>query len=188
MAIKDPADKILYLARPGQFLQSKDPQCQSCYWLKAERYSEKVIKAYMIVIDLVKNEQKVKKIALVGYSGGGVIAALLAARRDDILWLATVAANLDLQLYCSQHQITPLDDSLKPIDFTATLQKIPQFHFVGGRDQIVPPEIVQSYINAMPEKKFVTMITKKKFDHHCCWEKEWPQLLNWILKDNSPDF
>ena len=179
LALKDPAARILYLARPGQFQRAEDPQCRLAYWSLA-RYSEKVVKTFNTIIDRVKKEMQVQKIGLLGYSGGGVLAALLAARRDDVCWLATVASNLDHKLWCAWHKVTPLKDSLEPKKFTDTLQKIPQIHFAGGRDQIVPPEIIQSYVDAMPKKKFIKISIEEQFDHHCCWLKEWPRLLKMI--------
>ncbi|MCD6292251.1 MAG: alpha/beta hydrolase [Deltaproteobacteria bacterium] len=179
LALRDPSAKILYLARPGQFLRDKDPYCQSAYWSLA-RYSEKVVRAFTVVIDRIKKRMQVHKIGLVGYSGGGVIAALLAARRDDVVWLVTVASNLDHQLWCAEHKVTPLKDSLEPKKFGEELKHIPQIHFVGGRDKIVSQKVVQSYVDAMPDKTLIKIVVKEQFDHHCCWQKVWPELLKTI--------
>lgn len=179
LALEDPSAKILYLARPGQFRKSKDPYCQPAYWSLA-RYSEKVVRAFVEIIDSVKKRMQVHKIGLVGYSGGGVIAALLAARRDDVVWLVTVASNLDHRLWCAEHKVTPLKDSLEPKEFGMKLKNIPQIHFIGGRDQTVSQEVVQSYINAMPDKKLIKIVVEDQFDHHCCWQKVWPELLKMI--------
>jgi len=52
------------------------------------------------------------QIQLIGYSGGGATAALIAARRDDISRLITVAGNLDHDKWTQLHTITPLTHSL----------------------------------------------------------------------------
>ncbi len=179
LALKDSSARILYLARPGQFQRNEDPHCRSAYWSLA-RYSEEVVRAYTAAIDRIKKRVQVHKIGLVGYSGGGVIAALLAARRDDVVWLATVASNLDHRLWCAEHKVTPLKDSLEPKKFGAKLKNIPQIHFVGGRDQIVSQEVVQSYVDALPDNKLVKIVAKEQFDHHCCWQSVWPGLLKMI--------
>ena len=179
LALKDPAPKILYLARPGQFQRAGDPRCLSSYWSLA-RYSEKVVKTFSTIIDRVKKEILVQKIGMVGYSGGGVLATLLAAYRDDVCWLATVASNLDHKSWCVQHKVTPLKNSLEPKKFADKLQNIPQIHFAGGRDQIVPPITIQSYIDELPKKDFIKIIVEEQFDHYCCWQKEWLRLLRMI--------
>ena len=40
-------------------------------------------------------ENRIKGIHLIGYSGGGAIAVLTASRREDVLSVRTIAANLD---------------------------------------------------------------------------------------------
>lgn len=179
LALEDPAAGVLYLARPGQFQRAEDPHCRPAYWSLA-RYSETVVKAYSLIIERVKRRKQVQKIGLIGYSGGGVLAALLAARRDDVVWLATVASNLDHRLWCAEHQVTFLRDSLEPKNFGDRLENIPQIHFIGGRDQIVSQKVIQSFISAMADKKSVELVVMKGFDHHCCWQKAWPGLLEMI--------
>ena len=78
-----------------------------------------------------------KSVALVGYSGGGAVVALVAAGRTDVVKLTTVAGNLDHAEWTKKHMISPLSGSLNPADYWRRLVDIPQVHYVGGRDEII---------------------------------------------------
>jgi pimeloyl-ACP methyl ester carboxylesterase len=54
------------------------------------------------------------RLTLVGYSGGGTIAVLLAARRSDVAEVITVAANLDVGYWTQRDGLSPLTGSLDP--------------------------------------------------------------------------
>ena len=117
------------------------------------------------------------RIELIGYSGGGTVAALVAARRKDVIHLVTVAANLDHALWTQQHDIAPLDGSLNPVDLWPRLARIPQVHFVGADDEIVDPSIAAAYRARFPRGSPIRIETIPGFDHHCCWAEQWPALL-----------
>ncbi len=116
-------------------------------------------------------------IALFGYSGGGAIAALVAARRDDVGSLVTVAGNLDHVAWTSLHKVSPLHGSLNPAAAATSLRNLPQVHFVGGDDAIVPPSIAESYRARIPESERVAIEVIAGYGHRCCWENDWPDLL-----------
>ncbi|NIQ12880.1 MAG: alpha/beta hydrolase, partial [Candidatus Dadabacteria bacterium] len=78
----------------------------------------------------------------VGYSGGGTVAALIATRRNDVSSLTTIAANLDHAEWTRLHHISPLTGSLNAVNFIDKIENIDQLHFVGGKDKIVPKEII----------------------------------------------
>ncbi len=99
LALEDPAPAVVYLARPCQYVARMAPpaarHCDPRYWTGA-RFAPEAVAAVNAAIDRAKRESGAARIRLVGYSGGGVIAALLAERRDDIELLVTVAAPLDV--------------------------------------------------------------------------------------------
>ena len=132
----------IYLARPCQYRDSL--MCEKKYWT-SHRFNEKVIESYVKVLDEIKNRYKNKSFILHGYSGGGAIATILSAKREDIKTLVTYAGNLNTNKWTTLHKITPLTDSLNPVDFTQNLQNLPQTHYVGIQDTIIPLEIFQSY-------------------------------------------
>ena len=108
------------------------------------------------------------------------MAALLAARRQDVRWLITVAANLDVAAWTRHHQVSPLPHSKNPADFADSLAHIPQFHFVGAADSRVPEAVVQSYAKHFPSSNTVTVQSVPHMDHGCCWTQQWPTLLTQV--------
>ncbi len=73
-------------------------------------------------LNQLKKRFKAKSLTVVGYSGGGAIAALLAAERDDIDRLVTVADNLDYRAWTSKNRMKPLKGSLSPVEHMDKLQ------------------------------------------------------------------
>jgi len=51
---------------------------------------------------------------------------------------------------------------------------IEELHCVGGRDDNVPPPVVQSFARRHPGARVIEIAD---FDHLCCWIERWPQLL-----------
>lgn len=176
LAQQSSAAAVVYLARPCQYTMTRDKErCIPGYW-SSHRYSEDVVDAMNEAIDIYKEQTGVESISLIGYSGGGVIAALLAARRTDVKSLVSVAANLDHQFWTGQHKVTPLTGSLNPTDFADDLLSIPQLHFVGADDSIVGEEVVRSYINKVKLSLAKTLRVIDDVDHDCCWVELWPTL------------
>lgn len=179
LALADPSLAVLYVARPCQYLSEEQlALCSPRYWALA-RYADEVIAATSQVVDwaLAKTNNPGARLGLVGYSGGGAVAALVAARRDDVDWLVTVAGNLDHEKWTEMHELTPLVDSLNPADFTRFLEHIPQLHLVGGEDKNIPRTVAQSFFRAFVDPSNVTVETVPDFTHHCCWTSTWPALL-----------
>ena len=177
LALRDPGDAVLYLARPCQFSRDDLAGCDPIYW-SSHRYGEAVVAAVDEAIEQAKAESGATRLALIGVSGGGVVAALLAARRDDVERITTLAANLDHAAWTRHHDVSPLTGSLNPADLTERLQRVPQTHFVGADDEIVPPLVVESYLARMSDRARTRMIVVPDFDHDCCWVDAWPALLS----------
>jgi len=154
LASSDPSTNVVYLARPCQYIDLKiERACHSDYWTK-KRLAPEVIASLDEAISKIKHRARLNKIRLVGYSGGGAIAAILAAKRDDVVDFRTVAGNLDIDLFARYHQITPLSGSMNPVDFANVLSSIPQIHFIAEKDDIITRPITESYINHL--KKYDT--------------------------------
>ncbi len=173
--LKDPAPRKIYLARPCQYISSG--ACQQKYWT-SHRFSKEVIDGYHGVLDRIKTEYAPEEFTLFGYSGGGAVAALLAAQRDDVSDLVTIAANLDTDFWTQLHCLTPLTGSLNPADFTQGLEQVRQHHFMGGKDRIVPPSVFFSFQDRFFNKKNMDYKILNDFHHACCWDRDWESLLN----------
>ena len=91
LAALDPAAAVAYLGRPCQYLdQTALENCSSLWWT-TQRFAPEALAAYEQALDTLKVQSGARTIRLVGYSGGGVLAALLALRRQDVSSLITVA-------------------------------------------------------------------------------------------------
>lgn len=174
LALQDPGPAA-YLSRPCQFELAGNARCEQKYWT-SHRFAPEVIGAVSQALDQLKQQFHARQLILVGYSGGGAIAALLAAQRQDIAGLITVAANLDHQAWTQQNQLTPLWGSLNPADSWPALQRVPQVHFVGGEDNQVGITAVQSYVARFPAAHKPRVVVVPGVDHQCCWTSLWPTL------------
>lgn len=174
LMLADPSADKLYIARPCQFVQSD--YCDPRFW-STDRYHEDVVAAVAAVVSQFKQARGYSQLELVGYSGGATVALLLAANRDDVLSVRTVSGNLDPDAFCRLHHVTPLNGSLNPIDFTESLRLIPQLHFVGGQDSVVPIEIFNSYIGCFDDPQQVKAEVVAGMGHREGWVERWLDLL-----------
>lgn len=173
LAAADPSAAVVYLGRPCQYLSAEALQgCDSAYWTE-RRFAPEVVAAYDEAISRQKSAQGARRLRLFGYSGGGVLATLVAARRDDVDVLITVAAPLAIAEWVTWHKISLLKGSLDPAELSENVRLPPGVHFVGGDDRTVPAAIVGSFIR----RKGGRMETLPGFDHECCWARDWAVLL-----------
>lgn len=176
LAALDPNPNVVYLARPCQYSpQDLKTVCDSKYWSLA-RYSQEVVSALDSAISQIKHQCQAKHINLIGYSGGGALALLIAAQRADVSSIRTVAGNLDLSAMDKIHHTTPLSESLDPIVVAAQVRHIPQLHFVGGKDYVVPEIVARNFVK-VAGLDASTVIVIKNSGHSSQWHKHWQQLL-----------
>jgi pimeloyl-ACP methyl ester carboxylesterase len=177
MAVQDGSEATAWLGRPCQYVIGAERRhCEERYWT-SHRFAESVVAATDQAIDALMLRAGAHYVALVGYSGGGAVAALVAARRHDVVRLITVAGNLDPPAWTSWHAITPLSGSLNPADGWRELQDIPQVHWVGGQDRVVGRQVADAYASHFPGGHLPQIREVADADHHCCWVERWPQLL-----------
>ncbi|MEO7728232.1 MAG: alpha/beta fold hydrolase [Burkholderiales bacterium] len=173
MALDDPAPATAYLARPCQYLSDADLlKCDPQLWMRG-RFGNEAVAAMNTAIDQIKRGLNAREIDLVGYSGGGAMAALIAARRSDVGCLVTIAAPLDTAAWTDALRVSRLDLSLNPADTADRLRSVRQTHFRGLRDKLVPAMTASRFLAQAPA---ATVIDKENFDHQCCWAEEWKEL------------
>ncbi len=173
MAIADPSPAVAYLGRPCQYLGREELlQCEPVLWMGG-RFRDEAVAAMSLAVDRLKRIYGATEVNLVGYSGGGAMAALIAARRSDVSCLVTVAAPLDTRAWTDAIGVSPLSLSLNPADDADRLRRVPQTHFRGGRDKVVPSATTRRFLDHAPG---ATVIDKQSFDHRCCWDDEWKDL------------
>jgi len=178
LAVRDRASAVLYLARPCQYTSGEARRsCHPVYWT-SHRFAPEVVESTSRAIDQAKRLSGAGSVRLIGYSGGGALAALVAARRSDVAGLVTIAANLDHAAWTRHHDITPLAGSENPATYAQTLQAIPQIHLAGGDDDVVPPAIVEAFVAPMTDRSRARIVVVPDYDHDCCWTRDWPHLLD----------
>jgi len=178
-----------YLGRPCYYLSSdfyaalaKNKIVSPCsfhYWTDA-RYSENVVElmsaALTETLQQLPTTQQSLPIILIGHSGGGTLAMLIAQRVIAVDGVITIAANMDIDAWTKHQGYSPLKKSINPAKALA-MRKIPQVHFAGDNDDIVPPAINSKFMKKIDQE----LIVKKGFTHSCCWLKEWPELLQFAI-------
>ena len=171
------AGNVIYLGRPCHYRPTGlDKNCEIKYWTR-ESYSQVVVDNLAEAITALKQQYGVAKIELVGFSGGGALALLLAAQRDDVISVRTVAANIDVAAFIDYHNVSPMSGSLNPVNFATQLASIPQLHFSGEDDRVVPKKIAESYLSQLPNQHCGQLISLAGFSHQQGWQQRWPELL-----------
>ena len=174
LAARDPGAAVLWIARPCMYGRETDAMYCDRSWWTSHRYASEVVEALDEIISRAVPAER--GVVLVGHSGGGVLATLLAARRQDVRGLLTVTSPLDLEAWVEHHRITPLHGSLDPVAVAHLLGDLPQRHLTGGADRVVPPFIVRSFLRALPQPNRARIEVLPEETHRCCWEERWPVL------------
>lgn len=176
LAAADPSDNVLYLARPCQFTGVPLPAACTPDWWTDKRFSASIIESMNDALSQVTQRYPGAKIELVGYSGGGNIAALLAARRTDVYSLRTVAGNLDVAYVNKLHRVSAMPDAVNAISIAPKLAAMPQIHFSGSADNTVPPAVAERFQRAVGTRCAQVEIVSG-MEHGSDWAAIWPALL-----------
>jgi pimeloyl-ACP methyl ester carboxylesterase len=182
LAAADDAHNVLYLARPCQFRPAGTrDSCQNSFWT-THRFAESVVASLNDAIDRTLAPSPHRRLTLIGYSGGGGIAVLLAARRTDVAAVVSVAGNIAHGAWTSHHGISPLRGSLDPVDSAGRLASVPQLHLVGANDRIMPRLVADSFVRHSPPGNCIRVVSIGDASHDEGWLENWPALL-----DRVPD-
>lgn len=103
---------------------------------------------------------------------------LLASRRSDVVNIRTIAGNVDTLAFTKHHQVSKLEDSLNPADFKTKTFKIPQIHFVGQKDKVVPAKLIYDYETSLPAGHCSRIIEVPNTDHVSGWPEHWSGLIS----------
>jgi dienelactone hydrolase len=168
----DPSPAVL-VGRPCYHGLKPASGCDPRLWTSA-RYSEEVVASMASAVQRVADRHRARRLVLIGYSGGGTLAMLLAERVANVRALITVAGNLDTDAWTRLHGYTPLTGSLNPARHAPLPPHISQLHLAGGRDRNVPVALVEPVVRRQPAAR---LRVYEEADHGCCWTRRWPQIL-----------
>tara|TARA_R110002095_G_scaffold214000_1_gene205377 strand:+ start:1090 stop:1866 length:777 start_codon:yes stop_codon:yes gene_type:complete len=174
MADQTSAVKV-YLGRPGHYIE--DDRLGLYSWTFA-RFSKETIETYVHIVDQLKALYPKSRISLFGYSGGALIALLTAAQRyqqgkHDIQRVVTFAGVLDHEAWSAFHDSSPLNFSLNSVAYFDELKHIPQCHYNGAKDTIVPLKVAQAYGDRFQGIPTIQLVSVPTTDHWYGWEDFW---------------
>jgi dienelactone hydrolase len=163
---------VLYLGRPCYLHANADSACTPEVWTSG-RYSSDVVHSMVAVANRYATDGGFSHIVLIGYSGGGTLAVLMAPYMPSTRAVITIAANLDVDACTSWHHYRPLSHSLNPSTLPALDPRIVQLHLVGDRDSNVPTGRSARYLDTLEPGQVMRF---EAFDHVCCWVAQWPKI------------
>lgn len=142
LAFGDNSPNVIYLARPCQYVKSLI--CSKRHWTTA-RFAPEIINAEYEAIKQIAGNNPV---ILVGFSGGAQIAGLVTAAKPglNVKKIITIAGNLDHLAWTQYHNLPQLNESMNLESYRKQFAKIPQIHYVGSNDEVMPPILVREFI------------------------------------------
>jgi len=161
----------LVLGRPCYHDRADDPGCGPTLWTSG-RYSEPVVNSMVAALGRALDARPRRPVVLVGYSGGGVLALLIAHRVPAVRAVVTLAPNLDVDAWTALHRYQPLEGSLDPLA-TRHLPSGCEIHIAAEKDRVVPLSLIRS---AAEQRQGALVWVESGADHACCWRSRWPAL------------
>jgi len=178
LASRDLSKNLAYLARPCQYIPNPEEKGCSLSYAAENRFAPEVMDAYEDALNDIAARYDISGFHIVGYDGGANIAAVLAARRQDVLSLRTIAGNLNPEFAAENNGFSGLSaNSVLAIDYGSALANVPQHHFIGAADAIITPGIYHSYRQMIGLSDCVHYSLVQDADHTRGWVEKWPTLL-----------
>jgi hypothetical protein len=169
LALIDGGENVIYLARPCQYEWTSN--CNKDVWTVGQ-YSSAVLSSYKEIINHLSKTHK--DIHLVGYSGGGGIAMYLGSiKNESIKSIRTIAGNINHNELSSILNISRLKKSVNFYSIEKKVKNIPQTHYYGLKDKIVPNELQISYKEKNTGNSCVKIKSVANTNHNEGWLEFW---------------
>jgi dienelactone hydrolase len=111
---------------------------------------------------------------LAGFSGGGTLATLMAARMGDVCALITFASPLDIDEWAESRGYSPLAGSGNPAQLPPLPNGLRQLHLRGEHDQVVLPGNGGEFRRRNPAALFRVI---PNVNHGLAWVAIWENML-----------
>ncbi|WP_150276645.1 PGAP1-like alpha/beta domain-containing protein [Halopseudomonas salina] len=161
---------VLYLGRPCYFTTEANPSCDPLLWTYG-RYSELVVQSMAAGLqDWLRHRPHITSVTLVGHSGGGVLALLLAEGVPVVNEVVAVSTPVDIDVWTGMHRYTPLFASLNPARQQSWRKGVLRRLYFGQNDRQVPPE---AFIRAARDLPGAMVRVVEGADHDCCGPSVW---------------
>jgi pimeloyl-ACP methyl ester carboxylesterase len=171
LAVSTPAS-VLYLGRPCYLEVRRPPECSEPLWT-SERYSSAVVASMSAAASTYIAEHHFQQVLIVGYSGGGTLAVLIAGSLPHVSGVVAIAGNLDPDAWAQLHGYLPLQGSLNPSLEPPLPADLKQWYLIGERDSNVSAAATARYFARIPPDRIWSYA---RFDHKCCWVQAWPSI------------
>lgn len=162
---------VLYLGRPCYNGHTNDAGCDPKLWTSA-RYGVMIVEAMAEALQRFCRLHAYQQLVLIGHSGGGSLAMLLAKKLPQTTQLVTLAGNYDIDAWTDYHHYLPLDESSNPAKESPS--GVPEWHFLAEQDSNVPPELFKSALLKRADSRVEVI---PGIDHQQGWHKVWPMIL-----------
>lgn len=161
----------LYLGRPCYNGHAKDAGCNDKLWTSA-RYGELVVNAMAVALQQFCRLHDIRQLVLIGHSGGGTLALLLAERLPQTRLIVTLAGNYDIDAWTDHHGYLRLTESINPAHKPET--GIEEWHFLGAEDKTVPPHL---FPTALQQRSHSHVEVLPEVSHQAGWLEVWSGIL-----------
>lgn len=174
LAAIDPHEAV-YIGRPCHWLVSQ-PACNPSLWTGG-RYSAEVVSALCQGARLIMGEVR-RDVSLIGFSGGGALAVLLAHCLETTVNVVTINGNLSIDTWSRSRGFLPLTVSENPIDYGLPDRVSGRAYFVGLKDSVVPGSVSSTFA----ARHGGEVIAFYGYGHSCCWQRDWPSILQQLAR------
>jgi hypothetical protein len=164
----------LYLGRPCYNGHAKDAGCNSKHWTSA-RYGEQIVNAMAVALEQFCQRHDIQQLVLIGHSGGGTLALLLAGRLPQTQLIVTLAGNYDIDAWTDHHGYLRLTESINPARQAET--GIEEWHFLGADDTTIPPQLI---LSALQHRLHSHVEVLPSVEHQTGWLEVWSGILKKI--------
>lgn len=180
---QDPLSSI-YLGRPCYHGMVSESNCNPWLWTHG-RYSKQVVDSMVSALNKLIHSHQIKQITLIGHSGGGTLALLMAEQIIEADTVITIAGNLDVRAWTEKHAYTILRGSLNPAERGPLAEHIREYHFIGDKDRNIPQKATLQYVNKRVSACLTVMPDCAHLD---CWEKNWAQILVLVAEGQACNY
>lgn len=173
----DPAPS-LYVGRPcyldaEQRSEAQGAGCDARRWTFL-RYSDEVVNS---LADVIRRQADARNLVLIGHSGGGTLAALLARRLPNVKAVVTLAGNLDVAAWTSLHGYLALTGSLDPAQEPPLPASIVQWHFSAEHDDVIPRETMLRFCERQTNARQLHCAIVPDTTHVSGWQSWWKEFV-----------
>jgi pimeloyl-ACP methyl ester carboxylesterase len=110
-----------------------------------------------VINTINQHRQPGQEVILSGYSGGATIAVGAALQLEKVRGLVTVAGNLNVHGLNDYHQVQFMPEAFDPSQHITDLMHIPQRHYIGLDDAVVPPHLSEQFAQQLPLAEMVKL-------------------------------